>query len=80
MKTPSSAKPARITCEDLEAIARQGVERALAARQGVVELTPEQAQEVGGAIFLKPPIINGGFPAALNSALLTGGLATMALY
>jgi hypothetical protein len=54
-------KPACITACDIEALARQGVERAVAARAAVTELTPEQAGEVGGGFsLLAGPIIYGG--------------------
>ena len=50
MKTPMQPKPARITCEDIGDLARQGVERALAARQATIELSPEQVAAVGGGL------------------------------
>lgn len=61
MTTPSQQKPASITCADIETVARQGVARAVAARQNITELSPEQAGEVGGGLLLKSPIIYGGF-------------------
>lgn len=63
MKTNPQNKPQRITAKDLEALARQGRERAMAARQSMSELTAEELAEVsGGAVLSKLafPIIAGG--------------------
>lgn len=40
---------ARASAGDLQHLARQGVERALAARQSMSELSAEQTQQVSGA-------------------------------
>jgi hypothetical protein len=40
---------ARTTASELQTLARQGVERALAARRTMTELSPEQTQHVSGA-------------------------------
>lgn len=57
-------KAGRIGALDLAAAARQGVERALAARQAMTELTPEETMQVSGAataaakaIIKEPPVI-----------------------
>lgn len=56
---PKGAK--RIGAQDLAQAARLGVERALAARQALTELTPEQTQQVSGAAatlgVARPPIM-----------------------
>lgn len=82
MNTPSQAKPARITSLDIESVARQGVERALAARQAMAELTPEEAQAVGGgalSLKLAIPIIAGGIRRPID-IMWPGGLAVPVLY
>ncbi|MGE3917325.1 MAG: hypothetical protein AB7F78_16665 [Hyphomicrobiaceae bacterium] len=56
-----------ISVDEIEAIARQGVSRAMAARGGITELTAEQEEAVSGAALassvsslrLLPPIIFG---------------------
>lgn len=51
----------RAALADLQSLAAQGVERALAAR-GLTELTAEQVEAVSGAgatLQLKRPLING---------------------
>lgn len=59
MKKSHQAEAGRVTAESLALAAKEGVARALAARQAMTELTPEQTQEVsGGAIAattIKPP-------------------------
>jgi hypothetical protein len=82
MNTPSQAKPACITSLDIESVAREGVERALAARQAMAELSPEEAQAVGGgalSLKLAYPIIAGGIRVPVDSMNI-GGLAAPALY
>jgi hypothetical protein len=56
-------KPARISRDDVAKIAAQGVERALEARRFAgQELTPDQADQVSGAIYPPGiPGIHGGF-------------------
>jgi hypothetical protein len=54
-------KPACIQSEEIAAVAQQGVKRALAARKHMVELSSEQAADVGGGLYeLYFPIIAGG--------------------
>jgi hypothetical protein len=52
----------RAAMADLQSLAAQGVERALAARR-MTELSPEQVQAVSGgastSLLLKGPLING---------------------
>lgn len=67
MKDHLHDKPMRVSSEDLEGIAREGVERALAARQRMSELTSEQLAQISGGAMLSPisaklqfPIIAGG--------------------
>lgn len=71
MKTPMQPKPARITCEDIGDLARQGVERALAARQATIELSPEQVAAVGGGLAFVPPVLT---PPALIRPSITAGM------
>lgn len=52
MKTVSKTQPARISAQDIQSTARQGVERALAARQNMVELCQHDADAVGGGAVL----------------------------
>jgi hypothetical protein len=64
-------KAKRICAQDLAQAARAGVERALAARQGMTELTAEQVEQVSGAghkgiklppvmgVIIKPPVTVG---------------------
>jgi hypothetical protein len=54
---------ARVHADGIGEIAKQGVERALAARSGAVVLSEEQAGQVGGGALsaaLMVPIIAGG--------------------
>lgn len=63
MKSNRLAKPQHITANELEAVARQGLERAMAARQAMNELSEaELAQVSGGAVISKLafPIVAGG--------------------
>ncbi|MBL8438217.1 MAG: hypothetical protein JNM61_08470 [Zoogloeaceae bacterium] len=78
MNQPSPAcKPAHIANTDVEAMARQGVARALAARQAMMEMTPEEAAAVGGGLTLAlaKPIIYGGLFTKLDVMNL-GGLSS----
>lgn len=84
-RTPSN-KAATLSADMLAAAAAEGVQRALAARASMAELTPEQAQQVSGAavavptatsigsIKLRPPIIYGLWypidPKTLGSEVL----------
>ena len=43
-------QPLRIKSDAIAGLASQGVTRALAVRQSVLELTPEQTAEVGGGV------------------------------
>ncbi|MBX3678736.1 hypothetical protein [Cognatazoarcus halotolerans] len=63
MKTHRHDKPQSITANDLETLARQGLDRALAARQKMNELSAAELDRVsGGAVLskLSYPIIAGG--------------------
>ncbi len=78
MKTVTKTQPARISAQDIQSIARKGVERALAARQNMVELSQYDAEAVGGGAVLGPfklqipfPIRAGGFIGPISDI---GGL------
>ena len=43
-------QPLRIKSDAIASVASQGVARALAVRQSVLELTPEQTTEIGGGV------------------------------
>ena len=62
MKHLNQQKPTAIQAEDIASVAQRGVERALAARQNMMELSSEQVKDIsGGALnLLKGPIIAGG--------------------
>ena len=66
MKNLTQQKPIAIQVEDIASVAQRGVERALAARRSMLELSSEQANDVsGGALslgssFFLKPIIAGG--------------------
>jgi hypothetical protein len=64
MSTTPKTKAASIGADAIESIARAGVERALAARGTVTELSSEQVDAVSGgaalSLVLKGPIIYGG--------------------
>jgi hypothetical protein len=70
-----ATKAARVSAGGIGEIARQGVERALAAR-GAVVLSDEQAGQVGGGATLSPalkiPIIAGGRPIDIFGTRLGG--------
>lgn len=78
---------ARIAADDLQGAASQGVQRALAARKAMTELSAEQTHQVSGAAFAgtvvpgwwiygQPAFWAGNFTQpAVNPAEL-GGLAT----
>ena len=66
-------KAVSIDCEDIAVVAAQGVERALAARQSMVELNMEELEAVNGGFAVAnlnirfdiqklkyPPIVAGG--------------------
>ncbi len=60
-------KPACIQSEAIAAVAQQGVERALAARKHMVELSSKQAADVGGGLYgLYSPIIAGGIWGSID--------------
>ena len=59
LKNPDAQKPASIQAGDIAALARQGLERALAARESMTELSAEQAGDVGGGLYLSPSIYGG---------------------
>lgn len=76
MEQASKRKAACICTDDLEAVAREGVERAIAARETCVELTAEEAGAVGGAAYstlISKWIIAGGRPYDIYGI---GGLTT----
>ena len=63
MKNLTQQKPTAIQAEDIASVAQRGVERALAARRSMLELSPEQASDVSGGAFSVGkifPIIAGG--------------------
>lgn len=43
-------QPLRIKSDAIAGLASEGVSRALAVRQSVLELTPEQTAEIGGGV------------------------------
>lgn len=70
MTKPLNQEAGRISADALATAAAQGVQRALAARASMTELTPEQASQVSGALTaptltpigsfkLRQPIIYG---------------------
>ena len=69
MKQQATKAAARVSAGGIGEIARQGVERALAARSSAVVLSEEQAGQVGGGAALSPalmiPIIAGGIRGPL---------------
>lgn len=74
MENSISNKPICINVDDIAHTAAQGVQRALAARNSLVELTMEETDQVGGgALLLKyGPIIYGGiFSQVLKQGQLT---------
>lgn len=63
MKNLTQQKPTAIQAEDIASVAQRGVERALAARRSMLELSSEQVNNVSGGAFnsfLLKPIIAGG--------------------
>jgi len=54
-------KPICIQSEEIAAMAQQGVERALAAREHMVELSSKEVDDVSGGLGFYFPIIAGGF-------------------
>lgn len=70
MNEPIKRAP-RATTADLHTLARQGVERALAARRGPTELTPAQAQAVSGA-GLGVPVITTQPTLKFDRVLING--------
>jgi len=74
MDNSISTKPNCIHVDDIATVAAHGVQRALAARHSLAELTMEEADQVGGgALLLKyGPIIYGGiFSQILKQSQLT---------
>lgn len=59
----------RLTADALAAAAAQGVERALAARATMTELTPEQAGQVSGALAAAPAVLT---PTKLRPPIIYG--------
>ncbi len=67
MDSSMSTKPKCIHGDDIGEMAAQGVQRALAARHAVEELSMEEAGQVGGALLLKfNPIIYGGLISPIS--------------
>ncbi len=64
MKEHDMKAAARVRVDGLGEIAKQGVERALAARNGAMVLSEEQAQQVGGGAAVS---------AKLLAAIIAGG-------
>jgi hypothetical protein len=61
MQNESGIKsPTCILGSDIQDFANQGIERALAARQKALELTPEELDSVGGGLAISRPIVAGG--------------------
>ena len=90
MITSTLKEAGRITADTLALAAKEGVQRALAARANMTELTPKQTQQVSGAIsagvvspaptlILRPPIIYGLYyplnPITLGAQTLSKTLA-----
>lgn len=74
MNTKTQKTAGRACAADLQSLAAQGVERALAAR--MTELSAEQTQAVSGAayVFIKGPLINGIVNPEIYKALQQGVL------
>lgn len=77
-------KPMSIQSDGIAVVAQQGIERALAARKHMVELSAEQTTEISGGLFLaadstlstlsvlRSPIIYGGpFSPVLNKSFIS---------
>jgi hypothetical protein len=63
MQNESGIKtPTCILGSDVQDFANEGIERALAARQKAMELTPEELDSVGGGLSIKIPILVGFAP------------------
>lgn len=66
IKDSTTRRAASVTSKDISKVAQQGIERALAARQGVTKLSAEQTEEVGGGFDLCLSVAGGylsGAPA-----------------
>ena len=66
MKEREMKAAAQVRAQGLGEIAKQGVERALAARSGAVVLSEAQAEQVGGGA--------AALPAALMFPIIAGGI------
>ena len=73
-----ACKPVSIQADDIAALAQQGLERALAARQTMNELSEEQAKDVGGGAFVLSKAIIAGGPWGPYPGYL-GGLGSLTL-
>lgn len=62
IKNVARQKAVCIQAGDIVALAQQGLDRALAARQAMTELSADQAKEVGGGLVVPRAIIAGGYP------------------
>ena len=76
-KDKGGNQPVCIQSGDIAALAREGIERALASRRAAVELTAEQVDGVSGGLVAKPWIIAGGFPVDPFGSKGLGGVATL---
>lgn len=54
MSKPTKAEAGRLSADTLTQAVQEGVERALAARRAMTELTPAQTQAVSGAAAIAP--------------------------
>lgn len=75
MKEHEMKAATRVSVGGIGEIAKQGLQRALAARSGAVVLTEEQTEQVGGGALsaaLSRPIIAGPYPINVLGARLGG--------
>jgi hypothetical protein len=70
MKNASRSKaPLCILEKDIQNFASEGIERALAARQKALELTPEELDSVGGGLAISRPIVAGRIPIVSGAVI-----------
>lgn len=67
-------KPMSIQSDEIAIVAQQGVERALAARKRMMELSSEEVSDVSGGIY--NPIIAGMW-SPINSGIYTPMVASL---
>ncbi len=65
-------QPLRIKSDAIAGLASQGVSRALAVRQSVLELTAEQTAEVGGGVAA--PVAQPSLKEVLMRGRIAGGI------